>query len=240
MVERDGWTGPDPGEHNFHRADLMAVSRRGFLARLDPDLAKHLVRGSHSARYPAGTILSSPPDGIGPALVLAGRLRFFLLAPEGRQLTVHYALPGDIIGTVLRDESEVAGRLEVLQPATLLHLDEARVRCLAQQDAALGWALMGEAMDRLRAAYRMLAMRAFSTVRVRVARDLVELGEMSGGLERGMNLAVTHQSLADAAGSVREVVARTVRDLRHERVIATNAEGITVIDPAALKRAAGL
>jgi CRP/FNR family cyclic AMP-dependent transcriptional regulator len=228
------------GETGLRRLGLSGVAGRGFLGRLSPDLIEDLVRSAHSAWYPVGTVLPPAPEGLGPALVLSGRLRFYLSAPDGRQLTVHYALPGDIIGTVIRDQPHVTARLEVLRPATLLHLDEDHVRWLASRNVALSSALLTETVERLRAVYRMLAARAFTSVRVRVARDLVERADMSGGLGQGVHLAVTHQSLADATGSVREVVARAIRELRHENVIATNVDGITVLDPAALKRAAGL
>jgi CRP/FNR family transcriptional regulator, cyclic AMP receptor protein len=222
------------------RLGLGAAAGSGFLGRLTPELIEELVQSSHSAWYPVGTILPPAPDGIGPALVLAGRLRFYLSAPDGRQLTVHYAVPGDIIGTVIRDQSSVTARLEVLRPATLLHLDEEHVRGLAARNVALANAMLDETLERLRAVYRMLAARAFASVRVRVARDLVELADLSGGLQQGTHLSVTHQSLADATGSVREVVARAIRDLRHQSVIATNGDGITILDPSALKRLAGL
>ena len=222
------------------RLGLGAAVGSGFLARLTTDLIEELVQSSHSAWYPVGTILPPAPDGIGPALVLAGRLRFYLSAPDGRQLTVHYAVPGDIIGTVIRDQSYVTARLEVLRPATLLHLDEEHVSGLAARNVALAHAMLDETLERLRAVYRMLAARAFASVRVRVARDLVELADLSGGLQQGTHLSVTHQSLADATGSVREVVARAIRDLRHQSVIATNGDGITILDPSALKRLAGL
>ena len=228
------------GETAIDRTDLAAVAGRGFLGRLTPDLVEQLVQSSHSALYPVGTVLPPAPQGLGPALVLAGRLRFYLSAPDGRQLTVHYAQPGDIIGTVIRDQSHVTARLEVLQPTTLLHLDDEHVKCLVARNVALANAMLDETLERLRAVYRMLAARAFTSVRVRVARDLVELADMSGGLSRGTHLAVTHQSLADATGTVREVVARAIRDMRHESMIATDVDGITILDPAALKRAAGL
>jgi CRP/FNR family transcriptional regulator, cyclic AMP receptor protein len=228
------------GEMGLRHPGLSAVASRGFLGRLNPELIEDLVQSSHPAWYPAGAVLPPAPDGIGPALVLAGRLRFYLSAPDGRQFTVHYALPGDIVGTVIRDQPHVTARLEVMRPATLLHLDEDHVTWLASRNVALSSALLSETVERLRAVYRMLAARAFTSVRVRVARDLVEQAHMSGGLEQGAHLAVTQQSLADATGSVREVVARAIRDLRHEGVIATNGDGITVMDPAALKRAAGL
>jgi len=228
------------GGTSLDRLGLGAAVGSGFLARLTPDLIAELVQSSHSALYPVGTILPPAPDGIGPAVVLAGRLRFYLSAPDGRQLTVHYAVPGDIIGTVIRDQSHVTARLEVLRPATLLHLDEEHMRALAGRNVALANAMLDETLERLRAVYRLLAARAFASVRVRVARDLVELADMSGGLQQGTHLSVTHQSLADATGSVREVVARAIRDLRHQSVIATNGDGITVLDPAALRRLAGL
>lgn len=240
MIEPEDRSIQPSGPNTVHRLGLKAVSEQGFLGRLSWETIERLVQGAHSARYPTGTMLSPAPDGVGPAIVLSGRLRFFLLAPEGRQMTVHYALPGDIVGTVIRDQSEVTARLEVIQPTSLLHLDEAHVSCMADNEPALARAMLSEAMDRLRAAYRMLAMRAFANVRVRVARDLVERADMSDGLREGMHLGVTHQSLADATGSVREVVARAIRDLRSENVIATDGDGITVLDPSALKRAAGL
>jgi len=94
----------EAGDTGLRRADLRAVAGRRFLGRLTPDLIEELVQSSHSAWYPVGAILPPAPEGTGPALVLAGRLRFYLAAPDGRQLTVHYALPGDIVGTVSTDQ----------------------------------------------------------------------------------------------------------------------------------------
>ena len=77
-------------------------------------------------------------------------------------------------------------------------------------------------------------------VRVRVARDLLERAKMSGPLVAGLHLAVTQQSLADATGSVRELVARALRELRQEGAVATADDGITVLDPDVLSRLAAL
>ena len=63
---------------------------------------------------------------------------------------------------------------------------------------------------------------------------------MSGPLVAGLHLAVTQQSLADATGSVREVVARALRELRQEGAVATADDGITVLDPDVLSRLAAL
>jgi CRP-like cAMP-binding protein len=77
------------------------------------------------------------------------------------------------------------------------------------------------------------------SVRARVARDIIERARLSGPIRSGVHLAVTHQSLADASGSVREVVARTLRKLSRDGVIATAGGGVTIVDPEALTNLAG-
>jgi len=45
---------------------------------------------------------------------------------------------------------------------------------------------------------------------------------------------VSQQELAEAVGSVREVVARVLRDLRGAGLVATGPDGVHVLDPAGL------
>lgn len=227
-------------ERSSRSLALTAIAGRGFLARLTPDLIEELVRSSHAAWYPAGTVLAPSVEGIAPALILSGRLRYFLAAPDGRQLTLAYTMPGDIIGTVLKDHNSVSARFEVLQPTELLHLDEEHVKRLMARSTPLALAMLSETTERLRGAFTLLAGRAFMNVRVRVARDLWERAQMTECVREGQRLELTHQSLADATGSVREVVARTIRDLRHEGIVATDPTGITILDPEGLASAAHL
>jgi len=72
-----------------------------------------------------------------------------------------------------------------------------------------------------------------------VARDIVERATLSGPPRAGVHLGVTHQALADATGSVREVVARTLGELSRQGIITTGGGGITILDPDALTKAAG-
>ena len=46
--------------------------------------------------------------------------------------------------------------------------------------------------------------------------------------------AVTQQELAEAVGSVREVVARVLRDLRAAGLVETSPQGVRVLDPTGL------
>jgi CRP/FNR family cyclic AMP-dependent transcriptional regulator len=50
---------------------------------------------------------------------------------------------------------------------------------------------------------------------------------------------VSQQELADAAGSVREVVARALRDLRVAGIVATAGDSVVILDPARLHAESG-
>src|SRR5438477_167101 len=193
----------------------------GFIAELSPALTAELIEGAPSVYYPEGSIIFSNGSGTTAALVVSGLLRYYMAGADGRELTVRYVGPGDMVGTLISERSSLSTRAQAIRPSVLLHLDVDRVQALALRRPELSQAFINELSSRLRFAFRALAASAFMPVRARVARDLVERAKMLGPVEAGVRVAVTQQSLADATGSVREVVARALRELRREGAIAT-------------------
>lgn len=84
---------------------------------------------------------------------------------------------------------------------------------------------------------------AFTTVRQRVARHLLDLAAQESRTTRGtqavLTVRVTQQQLAEAVGTVREVVVRVLRDLRESDVIRTHAGRIDIVDPLRLSQEQG-
>jgi len=78
------------------------------------------------------------------------------------------------------------------------------------------------------------AVNAFGSVRQRVAAHLLDLASDRQRPRDRLVARVSQQELADAAGSVREVVARALRDLRVAGIVATAADSIVILDPARL------
>jgi CRP/FNR family transcriptional regulator len=218
---------------------LEQIAGSGFLGRLQPEVAAELAETGRIARYPTGTVLASSRSGTGPAIVVSGALRYYITARDGRQVTLRYVEPGALVGTLIDEQPAISSGVEVMEPTVLLHLDPEHLAELAGRRSDLSQALLDETTCRLRAAYRALEARAFLPVRARVARDLVDRAAVRGPLHAGARLDVTQQSLADAIGSVREVVARALGELKREGAITSRREGITVADPGALRRAAG-
>src|SRR5229473_6519572 len=213
------------------------VAQRGFLSRLSPELIDELIQSSRPASYAAGFILETPTHA-GLALIVSGALRYYLPAANGRQVTVGYLGPGNVFGSVQK-ESAAGLRIQVIAPTTLWHLQAERVQLLMLRRPGFIQALLDEATHGLRHSFQVLAASTFTTVRARVARDIVERANVLGPLRAGTHLMVTHQSLADATGSVREVVARALHDLEREGIISTGRSSVTVLDPDALTRLAG-
>jgi CRP/FNR family transcriptional regulator len=91
-------------------------------------------------------------------------------------------------------------------------------RAVAQECAARAADAMAE-----------LALVSFGSVRARLARHLLDLAasqQQSGELV----VAATQQQLADSVGSVREVVARALGELRADGVLAGAEGGIAIVD----------
>lgn len=207
------------------------------MGRLSSELVEELVQSSRAASYSTGLVVETPTHA-GLALIVSGALRYYLPAADGRQVTVGYLGPGNVIGT-LQDESTAGLRIQVIAATILWHLQADRVHHLIERRPEFTRALLDEATHGLRHSFQVLAASTFTTVRARVARDIVERASLSGPLAAGIHVMVTHQSLADATGSVREVVARALHNLEREGIVETGRSSVTVLDPDALRRMAG-
>ncbi|MDH4335372.1 MAG: helix-turn-helix domain-containing protein, partial [Chloroflexota bacterium] len=71
------------------------------------------------------------------------------------------------------------------------------------------------------------------TMRERVGGHLLDLAEVDP-ITGVITAGVTQQQLADSVGSVREVVARVLRELRDEGIVTTSHGAITILNLSAL------
>ncbi|HWD79934.1 MAG TPA: helix-turn-helix domain-containing protein, partial [Kribbella sp.] len=81
---------------------------------------------------------------------------------------------------------------------------------------------------------RQTAVNTFGTVRQRVAAHLLDLASTQQNPRGELVAHVSQQELADAVGSVREVVARVLREFRQAGLVATAADTVHILDPTGL------
>ena len=219
--------------------EVEGALARSFLADLPAELVGRLRAEGERAYYPAGTTVYRAGDDPRAALVVGGLIRVYLSSPGGRQVTVRYARPGDVLGIAVLVGGPGNVGVQAVESSNVFRISARTLTEAARRDARVSWAMAGELNRRLYDVLEQTAVNAFGSVRQRVAAHLLDLA--SDGQRPGGRLVarVSQQELADAAGSVREVVTRTLRDLRLAGIVATAADSVVILDPARLYAESG-
>ncbi len=214
--------------------EVAGAMARSFLGRLPPDLVDDMLAAGDRIDVPAGSTVyreGSPPRTL---LVVRGLLRVYMTSPEGRQVTVRYARDGDVLGIAVLVGGPADVGVQTLGEASLFWIDSRILRAAARRDAAVAWALAEELNRRLYETLQQTAINAFGSVRQRLAAHLLDLAAAQQRPQGRLVARISQQELADAVGSVREVVARVLRDLRVAGLVATSADGVHILDAARL------
>ena len=207
---------PEPAAGLLVDEQVQAAITASHLRELPPDVLTQVLAGARRSSVAAGRTLHrvGEPDRH-VQLVLAGLVRVHATAPDGRTLTDS-------------QELDLHAVPQVVLAADLLSVDPTVLRGLADRDVCVARALLYELSERATAFAVEIGGSTFATVRQRVARHLLDRAISSHG---ELVAVLTQQELADAVGTVREVVVRTLRDLRRDQVIETGRRGIRIHAP---------
>jgi CRP/FNR family transcriptional regulator, cyclic AMP receptor protein len=221
-----------PSKDDQVQAAIAASHLRG----LPPDVMAELVAGARLRAASAGHTLHRVGDAERHVeLVVAGLVRVHASAPDGRTLTLRYCRRGALMGilSLYAEPFVMPATTEVVVDAELLAITPAVLRGLADRDVRVARALLHELSERATAFAAEIGGSAFATVRQRVARHLLDraIPSQPGGK---LVAALSQQELADAVGTVREVVVRTLRELRQAGVVETGRGGIGLRAPERL------
>jgi CRP-like cAMP-binding protein len=210
-----------------------------FLSKLPPRAQDELRDTGHELEMLRGQILFREliqPRYTFLGLVVSGVIRTFVTSPGGRRLATRYARPGDVVGVTSVLLEGAAGGLDCLRAGVLLRLDPVTLRRLGRSDAEVGWTLAVHMAREYSSVGGARVPNMFGSVRVRVAWHLAELMEPADAGTAAVRL--TQQELAESVGSVREVVARVLAQLRDDGVLSRDTRSIKVNDPARLREIA--
>jgi CRP/FNR family transcriptional regulator len=214
--------------------DVVSALADSFLGTLPQELVTTLLTRGLPGQYPSGTTIYHPGSPPRTLLVVSGLVRVYMGSPDGRQVTVRYARPGDVLGIAVLVGGPADVGVQALADTTVFGIDAAVLADAARRDGRVGWRLAEELNRRLYENLRQTAVNAFGSVRQRVALHVLDLASEQQGPGGPLTASVTQQDLAEAVGSVREVVARVLRELRAAGLVATTPHGILVLDPTRL------
>jgi CRP/FNR family transcriptional regulator, cyclic AMP receptor protein len=218
------------------RDDVVGLLRGGCWASLPIDTIESLVDGGRLRTLPAGDTVYAEADAGGLAVILDGLLRVYMHASDGRQVTVRYVRAGDLLGVPSLVGGPAPVFVQAVVSATGFFFDGDRIKRAAHSDASIAWAFAEESVHRLYDVLEELAGNAFASVRQRVARHLLDLASSRPASGSALTAFVNQQDLANSVGSVREVVARVLAELRTERLVRTSPGRVELLDPVRLSR----
>src|SRR4029434_1233781 len=227
---------PDQPRRERASVDVVGLLQRGCWASLSIGTIESLIDGGRIVECAAGQTVYAEADAEGLAVVLQGLLRVYMDVSDGRQVTVRYVRAGDLLGVPALIGGPAPVFVQTVTSGTAFFFDIDRVRRVAHNDASLAWALAEESVHRLYDVLEELAGNAFASVRQRVARHLLDLAASRPGADGRLTAFVSQQDLANSVGSVREVVARVLAELRAERLVRTSPGRVEILDPVRMSR----
>lgn len=219
-------TSPDP----FPVGELRAAVGRSVLGGLPPLLLEPLLADAVRSEVPKGRLLDGPPL----SLLVTGLVRVALAGSDGRHFAVAYLRHGDLVGLARLTGRRYPLLFETVTGCRMLRLNGTAFDELRRRHGEIGVAVADQLNRHIDDILHETALAAFGHVRQRVLRHLLALAVVHP--RTPVTCQITHQELADAVGSARETVARTIGELKAEGLLAGDHRLLVIPDPQRLRQ----
>ncbi|WP_018180665.1 Crp/Fnr family transcriptional regulator [Jongsikchunia kroppenstedtii] len=199
-----------------------------FLGALPAHVQTDLRSSALGMTIPPGHIIYRNDDHARLVLIVSGRARIVASSPEGRKATIRYARSADCVGSmsvVTRSQPVMA---QAITEAEVLFINVDRLRRFAHTEPEVGWQLAQFVGTVATQVIEMMTAALFGSVRQRLAQHLLDL---SVHYDDRLIVVVDQQEIADAIGSVREVIARTLKEFRERNLISRTPNGLQLDNP---------
>ena len=186
-----------------------------------------IAESMHLREYSRGTVLFWEGDACDGLYILeSGSAKIFRISPQGRQYIVRILQEGDTFGEVPAfDGAMNPVNVEALDACRVWVIDSEMLRGLIKTHPQFAQKVLVNFGRMLRGMVRMVSEMAFYQVTHRLAR-LIE-----GDLPQEKNAPQwTQEQLAARLGTVREVVARSLKELERSGAIKIEDRRILIAD----------
>lgn len=165
--------------------------------------------------------------------IASGQVKLSRHTSDGREITIEILGPGDMFGYLsLFDEGCCECTATAVTKVEVYTLSRTEMERIIKSHPVVLRALISHICRRLRNAYSHLEEMASGNVQHRVSRILLEMARQEGERKDGhlvFNIRLTHQELANLAGTSRETVTRVLAFLKKEGYINVVRSEITIL-----------
>jgi CRP/FNR family transcriptional regulator len=216
------------------QAAVDAAVAKSALARLPAEARERILETGAQVRLAPKEYFAHPGDAPRIGLVIKGMSRVGRPTKEGREITVFWDRPGELLGLDTAVRWPSSSSLQAVTDMTILDVSPSVFIDLARSDARVAWAVTEHLAMLMRRAVDEVVMYAHGDLRKRIERRLLEAAFKQQAPGTLLIAEVTQDDLAQAVGAARQSVARVIRDLRDEGSIRPMYGGVLILRPEAL------
>jgi CRP/FNR family transcriptional regulator, cyclic AMP receptor protein len=176
------------------------------------------------------TLLLQGDPGDALIILLGGHARVTMVASNGREITLDYADPGDVLGEIaVLDGGERTASVIALEGGNFLRLTRAAFEAFVERHPGMAWRLMKELARRLRQTNETIESDRAYASGPRLARFLQRL-TLSDHTDGRLRLDLSQSELGSFAGMSRENINRQLSAWADAGVIALDHGQIRILD----------
>lgn len=216
--------------------NTLTLESLPFWPHLTPQQQQTLTQTVQRATYAPGQIIRSPDtDCLGALLIQSGVVRIYLLSEDGREATISRMTAGEVC--VLSAScmlSAITFDVQIQAEGTVetLVIPIQYLAALMRENIYVENFIYKAAAERFSHAIRAIEQMLFYTLEQRVASYLLEESKRLGS----DTIQVTQEQLAQAIGSAREAVTRTLKKLSAAGTVELFRGGVRIQDGKGLER----
>jgi CRP/FNR family cyclic AMP-dependent transcriptional regulator len=210
---------------------VVRALKASFWSQFPPEVAEAVFATAVTIDFPAGHVIEAQTGEGNIALVVDGLIRMFVRGKNERQATVRYCRTGEMLGLTALLAGPCHMGIQMITAGTLFGMPGEILRGHAMADARIAWAIAQDEAHRTYELAEEMVENTFGSVRQRVARHLLDL--VVGEGDR-LVAPISQQQLANAVGTVREVVSRVLVTFKGEGLLRVTPDGVEILNATEL------
>jgi len=187
----------------------------------------------HKKSFPAKSVIIKEGDqSYDLFYIISGSVTVLIEDLKGREIVLAYLNAGDFFGELgLFDEQHKrTAYVRAKSKCEIAQINYQRLKGLTDLFPELIFAIASQMAIRLKKTSRKVSDLAFTDVKGRVARTLIDLCKEPDSMTHpdGMLVKITRQELGRIVGCSREMVGRVLKDLEEEHLLSVAGKSIVV------------
>lgn len=220
--------------HTEKKQRIEALRQNEYFDDCAAALLEEVSNHMQLREYERGATLlweGDPCDGL--YIMQEGSAKIHRVSPQGRQYIVRILQEGDTFAEVPAfDGGANPVNVEALETSRIWVINSDVLRNLVQANPKFAQKVLANFGRMLRGMVRMVSEMAFYQVTHRLARLINEIP--ADDLSGASGAHWTQEQIAARLGTVREVVARSLKELERSGAIQVENRRITILDPSVL------